>query len=482
MFDHTLSQKADITPLKKFAEATRLAASDQASFAAGVIGKGATFQGEFGPRKIVYADYVASGRAHEMVEDFVRDSVLPFYANTHTDASYCGATTTHMREEARAVILDHCNANPSEHAVIYSGAGATAALNKMVHLFGVRKALETGREVHVLIGPYEHHSNILPWRESGATVVQIDENLTGGPDIGHIQSVLQGIPNNALIIGSFSAASNVTGIETDVAKVSRVIKSAGGLSVWDFAGGGPYLQIDMHPEDVSLDAIVFSPHKFIGGPGASGVLLIRRDAVVNDLPERPGGGTVAFVNDRVHDYLSCLEEREEGGTPNIVGDIRAALAIILKDALGQNYITERNQWLTDRALSVWGGHPAINLLGGSRNDRLPIFSFIVDAGSDEVFDFHLYTRALSDIYGIQARGGCACAGPYVHELLRISPELSAELRGQILHGDETHKPGFVRMNFSVLMDDQEVDYILLSVVELAGKYSELAEMYAQSRK
>lgn len=499
---HTqITSVAPLLPFATFRSELSELADQPSDFAAELVGKGTEFQGAFGARQLVYADYVASGRALRPVEEFVLEHVLPFYANSHTESSFCGGYSTHMREQARSIILEHCGGNPKDHAVIFSGSGATSAVNKLVHLLGIRDAAEkvnagsTSRRifemiglgakqrqnapVHVLVGPYEHHSNILPWRESGALVTEIQEAPGGGVNLEHLKAVLDQVNNNAIVVGAFSAASNVTGAFSNQMAVSRMLKQAGAKVVWDFAGGAPYMPMDMSLGGVEIDAIVFSPHKFIGGPGASGVLVVRRDAVTAQSPARPGGGTVAFVNGNSHDYTSVLEEREEGGTPNIIGDIRAALAVIVKEAIGQEFITERNQALTERVFQVWGKNPKIKILGADRKNRLPIFSFIIEPGDDQIFDYQLFTRALSDIWGIQARGGCACAGPYVHRLLDINDASSAKLRQDILSGDESKKPGFVRLNFSVLMDDGEIDFILNAVESVAARYDSLRDLYAE---
>lgn len=475
MLDQRQSRPIETTALQGFARKLRENPDLRAALKAGLIGADIQVPGPFGPHKLLYADYVASGRALRQVEDFVLENILPYYANTHTEDSYCGSHMTRMREEARGIILEKCHGNVEDHAVIFSGSGATLALNKLVHLFGIREALAAGAQVTVLVGPYEHHSDLLPWRESGAEVIEIAESPDGGPDPDHLRAVLARVTGQ--VIAAFSAASNVTGIGTDIAGITRIVKQASGRIVWDYAGGAPYLPIDLLPEGEQIDAIALSPHKFIGGPGASGVLIVRRDAVSATRPSFPGGGTVRFVNDRAQDYHTRIEDREEGGTPNIVGDIRAALVIMAKDALGQDFITARNAELTRRGVEVWGKHPTIKLLGGPRTDHLPIFSFILDDASGERFDHQLFTRALSDLYGIQTRAGCACAGPYVHRLLGISPDASDQLRAEILAGDDSNRPGFVRLNFSVLMSDQEVEFILNAVSELADRFSEVTESY-----
>jgi selenocysteine lyase/cysteine desulfurase len=281
------------------------------------------------------------------------------------------------------------------------------------------------------------------------------------------------------VICSFSAASNVTGIVTDVADVTRRVKQAGARIIWDYAGGGPYLPIAMTPQEgAEIDAIVVSPHKFMGGPGASGVLIIRRDAVLIDKPSWSGGGTVKFVSSTGHDYADSLEAREEAGTPNVIGDIRAALAFLVKDAIGHHHMATRNRALTEQALAVWANHPHIELLGNLSPERLPIFSFRIRDGHGGYLHQQLVTRMLSDRFGIQARGGCACAGPYVHRLLDISEDQSARLRADILAGHEMEKPGFTRLNFSVLLTPDKVDYILQSVSALALDAAQFCKGYA----
>lgn len=443
-----------------------------AELADGLVGKDAVIDGPFGEKPLVYADYVASGRALMQVESFILQKVLPFYANSHTEASYCGGMMTRLRREARAQIARCCGASDA-HAVIFAGSGATAGINRLVSLFGA------GASTRVIIGPYEHHSNILPWRESGADVVELEEAPEGGPDLDRLDAVLAASGGFDQVICSFSAASNVTGIVSDVAEITRRAKRAGAKVIWDYAGGGPYLPIAMMPaEGGEIDAIVVSPHKFIGGPGASGVLIVRRDAVLRTIPTWSGGGTVKFVSSIGHDYADSLEAREEAGTPNVVGDVRAALAFLIKDAIGDALMASRNAALTAQAMAAWKDEPNIELLGSLDHARLPIFSLRIRDGQGGYLHQQLVTRMLSDRFGIQARGGCACAGPYVHRLLDISEAESARLRAAILAGDEMEKPGFTRLNFSVLLCPEKVAYILESVAALASDATSFEQGYA----
>ena len=448
----------------------------------GLIGKNAVLDGPFGPRKIVYADYVASGRAISQVESFMLERVLPYYANTHTEASFTGATTTALRETAREIIAEQCGAD-DEYAVVFTGSGATAGLNRLVNLCGIRQAVEEGRPVRIVHGPYEHHSNILPWRECGAEVIEIPEGPDGGPDLSILRETLEQAPERALLIGTFSAASNVTGIVTDVAAVTRVLQEYGAKSIWDYAGGGPYLPINLRPaRGVAIDAISISPHKFIGGPGASGVLILRKSACACAIPSWPGGGTVTYVSETVACYSDRIEDREEAGTPNILGDIRAGLAFLVKDVIGAEYMAARNAELARKGLEHFSRHREIDVLGGTRLERLPIFSLMYHGRDGAPVHYNLATRLLSDLYGIQSRGGCACAGPYGHRLLGIDEDESARLFGRIALGHELEKPGFVRANLSVLMTDAEVDFILDAMARVPEDVAECVDQYSVDKK
>ncbi|QDY71527.1 aminotransferase class V-fold PLP-dependent enzyme [Qingshengfaniella alkalisoli] len=449
-----------------------------AGLQAGLIGDGTPVEGPFGIHPLLYADYVASGRALRQVEGFVAERLLPYYANSHTEASYCGATMTRTRQEARQIIADHVGADAC-HAVVFAGSGATAGINRLVHLTGAAQAVRDRARVVVLIGPYEHHSNILPWRECGAEVIEIDEAENGGPDLDHLRSVCAATHDAELRIGTFSAGSNVTGILTDTDAVTSILRENGIVSIWDYAGAGPYVSIDMRTGTAyEKDAVVFSPHKFIGGPAASGVLVVRRDIQGNLTPSVTGGGTVRFVSPYGHDYSTDLVAREEAGTPNVLGDLRAAMAVIVKEAIGQSYMDRRHAELRQRALDIWAANRSIELLGKTTKDQLPIFSFRVRNTRDGGFIHQqLFTRMLSDCYGIQARGGCACAGPYAHRLLGIGKAQSDRMRAEILAGHETEKPGWTRLNFSALLTDDKGDRIIAAVDELARNPFPMADQY-----
>lgn len=455
-----------------------LAGSDPVeTLRAGLIGENVVIEGPYGPKPLVYADYVASGRALTQVEDFIRDQVLPYYANSHTEASYCGAFCTRLREEGRAAIADLMGAGEG-YSVVFTGSGATAGLNRIVSLLDIPAIIAAGDRAVVLVGPYEHHSNLLPWRESGAEVIEIPEAATGGPDMAALQEALTSAQGAELIVGAFSAASNVTGILTDADAVTRMLKAHGALAVWDYACGAPYISMDMgQGTDAQKDAVVFSAHKFPGGPGASGVAVIRDAIARRTTPTLPGGGTVSFVSPWGHTYSSSLSHREEGGTPNVVGDVRAALVMLAKDAIGQQRLDARLAELRARALAVWSRNPAIEVLGNPQAPALPIFSFRIRDGHGGYVHHQFFTRLLSDLHGIQSRGGCACAGSYAHRLLGLDRAASDATFAALARGEETDKPGWVRLNLSALMTDAKADFVISQVDALAHHAAEYLSDY-----
>ena len=367
--------------------------------------------------------------------------------------------------------------------MIFCGSGATAAVNKLIGILELRIPAGLGERYRlteripeaerpvVFVGPYEHHSNELPWRESIAEVVVIGEDADGHVDLADLGRQLARYAHRPLLIGSFSAASNVTGILTDASAAAALLHAHGALSFWDYAAAGPYVPIRVAASRPGAgdykDAVFLSPHKFPGGPQTPGVLVVRRDLVRNEVPTAPGGGTVAFVDPIGHRYLDDPVAREEGGTPAIVESIRAGLVFALKQAVGTDLIAAREQQLWQHVLRQWASSPGIEVLGSHRAARLSIISFRIRHGA-QYLHHNFVVALLNDLFGIQARGGCSCAGPYGHRLLAIGPARSHAFREEIGHGCDGIKPGWTRVNLNYFISAVTASYIATAVELIAA--------------
>lgn len=448
-----------------------------------MIGRNTLFETPFGTKAQCYADFTASGKPLTCVEEYVQKEVLPRYGNTHTSTSITGLQMTSFREDARRLIAEAVNAeisgpNPTD-CVLFTGQGTTSAINTLVRMLDLAR-LGANRNPEkrpvVFVGPFEHHSNLLPWRESGAKVVIIPESDEGFVDIAELAEALKEHSHHPFKIGAFSAASNLTGVLSDVDAISMVLHQHGALAFFDYATCGPYVKIDMNPEFpgaggagamlaqfVYKDAIFLSGHKFIGGPGATGLLVVKANLTdLKGVPTTPGGGTVLYVTHDDHKYVAQTTEREEGGTPDILGNIRLGLAFQVKQRVGTQTILDLEKMNMLRVHGSLAKNENIVLLGRFDLEKLPIFSFLVRFW-DRFLHYNFVCALLNDLFGIQTRGGCQCAGPYAARLLGIRHEDLAHFKTALSADQEALKPGFTRMSFPYFMDASEVDYILRAV-------------------
>jgi selenocysteine lyase/cysteine desulfurase len=458
-----------------------------------IAGGDCAFRTPFGERLMVYCDYTASGRCLLFVENYL-ESLQRNYANTHTEDDITGRSMTALLHDAEALIKNSVNAGP-EGRIIAVGTGASGAIYKLQQILGVacppatRKfldgtldefigverrrefaALLRARQPVVFTGPYEHHSNEISWREGFATVVEADLTADGGIDLAHLERLLRAPEyQGRLRIGTFSAASNVTGMLTPVHEIARLMHRYDAIACFDYAASAPYVDIDMNPahgdDDPSLDAIFISPHKFVGGPGSSGILVFNQRLYDAGLaPTVAAGGTVDYVSPQDHDFVADVEEREKAGTPGVLQTIKAALVFAIKQELGAARIEAREQELLRRAFDRWRRNPNIEILGNPDTARrLGIVSFNAKEPGGRYLHPKFMTVLLNDLFGIQSRAGCSCAGPYGHRLLDIDLPTSERYRHWIVQGYIGIKPGWCRVGFHFTMDDAEADYVIDAV-------------------
>lgn len=441
-----------------------------------LIGNDAKLQTPYGKRLLTYADYTASGRTVAFIEKHLIQ-LQSYYANSHTEDSYTGKAMTTLLHEAMSRMKRIMNA--SEDYLIPVGTGSTGAIQKFAEILGVYKppglsryiAMEEDQEMPVVfIGPYEHHSNDLIWRESLAEVVTIGLDPDGDLDLEALEQKLSSPEyDGRLKIGSFSAASNVTGLVTPLYQVAQILHDHGAYACFDFAASGPYVEIDMNHGDRSwFDAVYLSPHKFLGGPGACGLLLINRRLYHDELaPTVAGGGTVDYVSPTAYDFTKDVETREMAGTPGILQILKACLAFELKDTIGLDAIMDLEKKYTEKAFNLLSQDSRISILGPQEPERrIGIFSFNIRY-QDGYLHHRFVARLLNDLFGIQSRAGCACAGPYGHALLGIDDDISQEYRGFIEEGVTALKPGWVRVNFHYIMTDAQVNFICNAILFIA---------------
>ncbi|WP_396142242.1 aminotransferase class V-fold PLP-dependent enzyme [Flavobacterium sp.] len=452
-----------------------------------IIGVDQTFNSPYGHQKIIYTDWTASGRLYRPIEEKLMNEFGPFVANTHTETTVTGTAMTLAYHEARHIIKHHVNANSSD-ILITDGTGMTGVVNKFQRILGLRipenlKEFATIPEAIkpiVFISHMEHHSNQTSWLETIADVEVIPANDEGLFCLEALKVLLEKYKNRSFKIASITSCSNVTGIKTPYHEVAQLMHHHNGVCFVDFACSGPYVAIDMHPQapDAYLDAIFFSPHKFLGGPGTSGVLIFNKNLYKNNVPDCPGGGTVSWTNPwGEHKYIDNIEDREDGGTPGFLQVIKTALAIQLKEKMGVQNILDREHELVEYIFATLNQLPNLHILANQHQDRLGVISFYIDD-----LHYNLGVKLLNDKFGIQTRGGCSCAGTYGHYLLHVDQETSHNLVCQISSGDLIQKPGWIRMSVHPTTTSAEIEFVCESIRLLAENHQEWAKEYQYNPK
>ena len=446
------------------------------------IGNKLKFKTPNGTHELIYADWIASGRLYGPIEDKIKNTFGPWVGNTHTETSETGTRMTKSYHYAHKIIKEHVNAN-SDDAIITSGFGMTSAVVKFQRILGMKQCgnlshsgclLEKDRPV-VFVTHMEHHSNHTSWFETMSDVIQLQPDKDLFVDLDELRAQLIKYKDRSLKIGAFTACSNVTGIETPIHEMAKIMHENDGYCFVDYAASAPYVDINMHPDDPleKLDAIMFSPHKFLGGPGSSGVLVFSKSLYRDQIPDIPGGGTVDWTNPwGQYKYIDDIEAREDGDTPGFLQAIRTALAIKLKEQIGTENIQIREHQLVNRAFDKLQKIPGLHILANNAKKRLGIISLYIDN-----IHFNLLVKLLNDRWGIQVRGGCACAGTYGHFLLDVSHEKSKHITDLISHGDFSLKPGWIRISLHPTMTDNELDIIADALAQIAQRHEEWAKDY-----
>jgi len=440
-------------------------------------------QTPYGEKKVIYADWIASGRLYMPIEQKIQEEFGPWVANTHTETSETGTLMTKSYDWAQHIIKNHVNATEDD-ILITSGSGMTSVINKFQRIIGIKscgkliddKCIISEKEKAVIfITHMEHHSNQTSWLETNSDVIVLEpnEDLTVNPD--ELRRQLEKYKDRKTKIGSFSACSNVTGVRTNYHELAKIMHQNGGLCFIDFAANAPYEDMNMHPSDPDekLDAIFFSPHKFLGGPGSSGVLIFDKELYANNTPDHPGGGTVDWTNPwGEHKYIDDIEAREDGGTPGFLQSIRAALAIELKEQMGVKNIMMREHQLINKAIDGLSNIEGIQVLAPEHKNRIGAISFY-----HNTIHYNFIVKLLSDKYGVQVRGGCACAGTYGHIMLDVDYETSRLITDKIDNGDLTEKPGFVRLSIHPIMTDNELEIVITAITDIVNNYERYKEDY-----
>ncbi len=452
-----------------------------------IIGQTQEFEGPYGRKRIIYADWTASGRLYGPIERKLSEEIAPFVGNTHTETTITGGSMTMAYQRAKQIIKQHVGASDQD-ILISSHSGMTGVVNKLQRILGLkvhekyldRVQLSDEERPVVFISHMEHHSNQTSWLETLADVEIIAPDDRGLMDLTHLQQLLDRHAHRKRKIAAITSCSNVTGVRTPYYQVAQLMHEAGGLCFVDFACSAPYIDMDMHPghPEQYLDALYFSPHKFLGGPGSSGILIFNEKLYKNRIPDNPGGGTVDWTNPwGEHKYLDAIEAREDGGTPAFLQTMRVALAIQLKEEMGVREMLEREHEMLEILWAELDQVEGLHFLADEHRDRLGVLSFYVND-----LHYNLCVRLLNDRFGVQVRGGCSCAGTYGHYLLEVSPQISGQITKKIGLGDLSEKPGWVRLSIHPTMTDEEVRYLCMAIKQVVENWRQWKSDYTYDLK
>ncbi len=474
-----------------------------------IIGRNIPIETPFGTRPLVYADYTASGRSVKFIENYLQ-YLLQFYANTHTEDDFTGKTMTRIFHESEIKIKRFVNAG-TKGKIIFTGTGATGGITRLLQILGLFWSPATEERIMnflqfckkdnihnkcnesllrhvnenrpiVFVGPYEHHSNEIIWRHTFCDIIEIPLNKKGYLDLNALEkNVSDPKYKTRTKIGSFSAASNVSGIKTPTYEVSRILHKHNAIACFDFAACAPYVTIDMNKDEESYyDAIFLSPHKFLGGPGSSGLLIFNENIYKKNLPPSiSAGGTVDYVNDDTETYIEDIETREKPGTPGIIQAIKVALAFELKNKISLEKIDLLENYFLRKFYNEFKQCNEVIFYGPTDYEKkINIIPFNIKH-EDRIFHPKFITKLLNDLFGIQTRAGCSCAGPYGHRLLGIDKEKSKQYNKIISEkGYSGLKPGWVRLNLHYAISQDESNYLISAlkyIIQNAYKFLQVYE-------
>lgn len=462
------------------------------AFRRNVIGTQQTFESPFGEKEIIYADWTASGRAYRPIEECIQKEIMPFVGNTHTETTITGTLMSKAYAKSKIIVKQHVHANKDD-VLVFCGSGMTSAVNKLQRILGLRVPerigdymkkggvqLDEALKPIVFVTHMEHYSNHISWLETIADVELISSGKNGNVDLACFRNLLEKFKHRKNIIAAITACSNVTGIQTPYHEIAKMVHQFDGLCFVDFACSAPYIDINMHPQekDTHLDAVYFSPHKFLGGPGTCGVLIFNKRIYKSTIPDQPGGGTVLYSNPwKVHEYITDIEQREDGGTPPFLQGIKVAMCVRLKEEMGVENILKREDEILHIIFERFSKMKNVEILEGNIKKRLGVISFIVNGAH-----YNLIVKILNDRFGIQTRGGCSCAGTYGHMLMHVNKASSYEILNSIHSGDLLCKPGWIRLSVHPIMTNAEIDFIMNAIELTASHYQEWMKDYRYDRE